>query len=135
GGEIRVGSVRAQGNPWRIAKAIPSLSQQVVNKIVELSGVDMDTSGDYRNYFEKDGKRFSHTINPVTGYPIDHTLVSVTVITKTAAEADAWATAINVLGLEKGMEVANREQLAVYMIVKESNGFSDHYSKAFSIYQ
>ena len=135
GGEIRVGGVNAQGNHWRIAIEQPSLSQQGAHKIVGLSEVGMATSGDYRNYFEKDGKRFSHTINPVTGYPIEHALVSVTVITKTAAEADAWATAINVLGPEKGMEVANREQLAAYMIVKESDGFSDRYSKAFSIYQ
>src|SRR5690554_3451252 len=135
GGEIRVGGVNAQGSSWRIAIEQPSLSQQGVHKIVELSDVGMATSGDYRNYFEKDGKRFSHTINPVSGYPIEHALVSVTVIAKTAAEADAWATAINVLGPEKGMEVANREQLAAYMIVKESDGFSDRYSKAFSIYQ
>lgn len=135
GGEIRVGGVNAQGNSWRIAIEQPSLSQQGVHKIVELSEVGMATSGDYRNYFEKDGKRFSHTINPVTGYPIEHALASVTVIAKTAAEADAWATAINVLGPEKGMEVANREQLAVYMIVKENDGFSDRYSKAFSVYQ
>jgi|SRR5690554_1409318 len=135
GGEIRVGGVNAQGNPWRIAIEQPSVSQQEVHKVVGLSGVGMATSGDYRNYFEKDGKRFSHTINPVTGYPIDHALVSVTVIAKTAAEADGWATAINVLGPEKGLEVANREQLAVYMIVKENDGFSDRYSQAFSIYQ
>jgi thiamine biosynthesis lipoprotein len=135
GGEIRVSGVNAKGHSWRIAIEQPSMLEQSVHKAISISNVGMATSGDYRNYFEKDGKRFSHTINPVTGYPIEHTLASVTVIAKTSAEADAWATAINVLGPEKGMEVANREQLAVYMIVKEADGFSDRASAAFATYQ
>lgn len=135
GGEIRVSGVNAKGKPWRIAIEQPSVLQQGVRKVIALSNVGMATSGDYRNYFEQDGKRFSHTINPVTGYPIDHALVSVTVIAKTSAEADGWATAITVLGPDAGMEIANRQKLAVYMIVKENNGFSDRYSTAFETYQ
>lgn len=135
GGEVRVAGVNAEGKPWRIAIEQPSELQQGVHKVVSLSDVGMATSGDYRNYFEQDGKRYSHTIDPVTGYPINHALASVTVIAKTAAEADGWATAINVLGPDKGMEVANREKLAVYMIVKEKDGFSGRYSTAFETYQ
>src|SRR5690606_40728296 len=90
------------------------------------------TSGDYRNYFEVDGVRFSHTIDPLTGKPIAHNLVSVTVITDTAAAADAWATALNVMGAERGMVVANNEQLAVYMIVKTDDSFMGLQSSTFA---
>lgn len=135
GGEIRVNGVNPKGQPWRIAIEQPSMLQQGVYKAVSLTHVGMATSGDYRNYFEKAGKRYSHTIDPTTGYPIDHRLASVTVIAGTAAEADGWATAITVLGPEKGMDVANREKLAVYMIVKEAEGFSDLYSSAFEAYR
>lgn len=135
GGEIRVKGTNAKGQPWRIAIEQPSMLQQSVHKAISLTDVGMATSGDYRNYFEQDGKRYSHTIDPQTGYPITHRLASVTVIARTSAEADGWATAINVLGPERGMEVANREKLAVYMIVKEDEGFSDRYSTAFEPYR
>lgn len=135
GGEIRVKGDNPKGQAWRIAIEQPSMMQQSVHKAIALTNAGMATSGDYRNYFERDGKRYSHTINPQTGYPIDHRLVSVTVIAATAAEADGWATAINVLGPEKGMDVANQEKLAVYMIVKEEEGFSDRYSTAFEPYR
>lgn len=135
GGEIRVSGLNPKGQPWRIAIEQPSTMQQSVHKAISITDMGMATSGDYRNYFEKDGKRYSHTIDPATGYPIDHRLASVTVLAKTAAEADGWATAINVLGPEKGLEVANREQLAVYMIVKEGEGFVDRYSTAFEAYR
>jgi len=136
GGEIRVKGNNTKGAPWRIAIEQPSMMmQQSVHKAIALTNAGMATSGDYRNYFERDGRRYSHTIDPQTGYPIEHRLVSVTVIADTAAEADGWATAINVLGPEKGMEVANREKLAVYMIVKEDEGFSDRYSTAFEPYR
>src|SRR5690606_41920712 len=120
---------------WRIAIEQPVGMQHSVQKAVSVTDIGMATSGDYRNYFEQGGKRYSHTINPVTGFPIGHRLVSVTVIAETSAEAEGWATAINVLGPEKGMEVANREKLAVYMIVKEDEGFSDRYSTAFEPYR
>ena len=82
----------------------------------------MATSGDYRNYFEQGGKRYSHTIDPRTGYPIDHSLVSVTVLAESAMLADAWATAISVLGAGMGLQLANRQQLAVLAIVKTGSG-------------
>ena len=135
GGEIRVKGVNPQGQPWRIAIEQPSVLQQGIHKAISLTDTGMATSGDYRNYFEKDGKRFSHTIDPVTGYPITHALASVTVIARTSAEADAWATALDVLGPDKGMEIANREKLAVYMIVKDGDSFTDRASGAFEIYQ
>ncbi len=135
GGELRLSGHSPRGIPWQIAIEQPeanSLGQ--VFQAVSLSGAGLATSGDYRNYFEKDGKRYSHTIDPRTGYPIDHALASVTVVAETSAYADALATAINVLGPEKGMELANSQDIAVFMIVKTEQGFTTKYSQAFEPY-
>jgi thiamine biosynthesis lipoprotein len=82
------------------------------------------TSGDYRNYFELNGQRYSHSIDPRTGYPVRHELVSVTVVHRSTALADAWATALSILGPEAALETARRELLAVYLISREEQGFA-----------
>ncbi|HEY7885408.1 MAG TPA: FAD:protein FMN transferase [Cellvibrionaceae bacterium] len=135
GGDARVNGVSSRGDAWRIAIERPSLLQEGVFMTVALNDQAVATSGDYRNYFEVDGIRFSHTIDPATGRPIKHNLVSVTVITDTAAKADAWATALNVLGPERGMSVANDEGLAVYMIVKTDDGFKSLQSNTFARFE
>ena len=94
----------------------------------------MATSGDYRNFFEEGGKRYSHTIDPRTGYPIQHNLVSVSVILPECADADAWATAMMVLGPEEGMAVAEANHIPIYMILKTSEGFEVRHSTAFARY-
>lgn len=134
GGEVRVAGVSPRGAPWRIAVEQPSALGGSARLAIELDNKSVATSGDYRNYYEVDGTRYSHTIDPATGRPITHNLASVTVIADTAAHADAWATALNVLGPEKGLALANAEQLAVYMIVKENDGFTDLRSVTFSQY-
>ena len=82
----------------------------------------MATSGDYRNFIEKDGKRYSHTIDPRIGRPVHHQLASVTVITPTCARADGLATALNVLGPKDGFDLAQREKIAALFIIREPNG-------------
>jgi thiamine biosynthesis lipoprotein len=94
----------------------------------------MATSGDYRNYFKVDGVRYSHTIDPRTGRPITHSLASVTVLAPTCAEADAWATALSVLGAEQGLAVAEQLNLPVYMLVNVESGFKAVSSSAFDPY-
>ena len=94
----------------------------------------MATSGDYRNYFEKEGKRYSHTLDPTTGYPIAHNVASVTVIAESTMFADGVATAINVMGLEDGMAMAEANNIAVLVIIKSGAGFSEHLSSAFTEY-
>lgn len=131
GGEVRTLGVNAHGVPWKIAIEQPALLQTAAQLVLEMKNMSIATSGDYRNYFEVEGKRFSHTIDPFTGKPITHNLASVTVVDSTAAYADAWATALNVLGPVKGMALAERENLAVYMIVKTENTFTDLQSTAF----
>lgn len=131
GGELRLEGLSPKGVPWKIAIEEPDSVQRSVHRAISLSDKAMATSGDYRNYFEKDGKRYSHTINPQTGYPIDHKLASVTVISDSAAYADALATALNVLGPDEGMKLAEQQDIAVYMIVKTDDGFSSMFSESF----
>ena len=92
----------------------------------------MATSGDYRNYREVGGKRVSHTIDPRTGRPVSHGLASVTVLAADSATADAWATALMVLGPEEGFERATQEGVAAYFIVRQGEGFTERDTPAFA---
>jgi FAD:protein FMN transferase len=134
GGELRASGRKHNGDFWRIAIETPSLSQGGIQQVVDLENVAVATSGDYRNYFEKNGKRYSHTIDPRTGYPVDHKLASVTVIAATAAKADALATAMMVMGPEQTLLFAEQHGIPVYILVKQAEGFEAQYSQAFSDY-
>ncbi|MDH2293010.1 MULTISPECIES: FAD:protein FMN transferase [Cobetia] len=134
GGEIRVKGEKPGHKPWRIAIEAPKSFERSVQRIIDPGNAAVATSGDYRNYFEQDGVRYSHTIDPRTGRPIQHSLASVTVITPDCASADAWATALNVLGAEKAMTIADRENIAAYFIVKTDDGFKQSWSPAFAPY-
>lgn len=117
GGEMRVKGLNSSQQAWRIGIETPSLLQKKAQQLVLLSNKAIATSGDYRNYFEQNGERYSHTLDPASGRPIKHNIASVTVISDTAAEADAWATALNVLGEEKALALAADLKLAAYFIL------------------
>jgi thiamine biosynthesis lipoprotein len=134
GGEIRTLGQSPRNSPWRIAVEKPGADIGMVQQILTLDDSAVATSGDYRNYFEKDGLRYSHTIDPRTGYPITHNLASVTVITDSAAYADALATAITVLGAEQGLKLAQQQGIAVYLLLKTDEGFEVKTSDAFERY-
>ncbi len=134
GGEIRAGNSKAQNLSWHVAVEKPALDRREVHKVIKLDNASMATSGDYRNFFEKDGKRYSHTIDPRNGRPVDHQLVSASVITPSCADADAWATAMMVLGPDLGLQVAEANNLAVYMILKQGEDLITRHSPAFSQY-
>ncbi|MDC9604997.1 FAD:protein FMN transferase [Xenorhabdus griffiniae] len=136
GGEVRTSGNNGKGNPWRIAIEKPSDSgmAQSAQEIIEPGNMSVATSGDYRNYFEQNGVRYSHTINPKTGKPITHNLVSITVIAPTCMSADGFSTGLDVLGPEKGMEVAEKLNIPVFMIVKTKDGFEERYNTAFKAY-
>ncbi len=134
GGEIITHGYKEHDKPWVIGIESPQANQRSIRKRLYLQDVAMATSGDYRNYFERDGVRYSHTIDPATGYPIKHTLASVTVIEDSCMRADALATAIMVMGPDKGMAFANRHQLAIFMLVKQNDKFIEKYSNAFTPY-
>ncbi|PHM26702.1 thiamine biosynthesis lipoprotein [Xenorhabdus ehlersii] len=136
GGEVRTSGNNGKKNPWRIAIEKPSDSgmAQSAQEIIEPGNMSVATSGDYRNYFEQNGVRYSHTINPKTGRPITHNLVSITVIAPTCMSADGFSTGLDVLGPEKGMEVAEKLNIPVFMIVKTKEGFEERYNTAFKAY-
>lgn len=122
GGEVRAKGHNDKDQPWRIGVQSPR-ERSTVNNVIKLQDRSVATSGDYMNYFEKDGVRYSHTIDPKTGRPITHKLASVTVIHESCMIADGMATAINVLGPIKGYAFAMKNQLAVLMLVKTDEGF------------
>lgn len=134
GGEIRTRGTKPGGEPWRVAVEKPISRERSVQRVLELEDVAVATSGDYRNYYEEDGRRYSHTIDPRTGRPITHHLASVTVVAEQSSTADGLATALEVLGPKKGMDLANREDIAAYFIVKTDEGFTTELSDAFHAY-
>jgi len=135
GGEIRVKGVKAKAEPWRIAIEKPVSEAQTVQRILQPGTNGVATSGDYRNFFERDGKRYSHIINPTTGEPINHRLVSVTVLHPSCMLADGLSTSFMVLGQEKAMALANQEGIAALFIEKLPNGqFKETFSDAMQSY-
>ncbi|WP_296935606.1 FAD:protein FMN transferase [uncultured Marinobacter sp.] len=134
GGEVRVNGRKPDGSTWRLAIEQPVSERREVNRVVALESRAMATSGDYRNYYESDGRRYSHTIDPETGKPIAHKLASVTVIADDCMTADALATGFNVMGYERANELAVRENIPAYFIVRTEQGFETHQTPAFSSY-
>lgn len=131
GGEMRISGTKADGSNWQVAIEKPEVGTRHVEKIIAPLNNGLATSGDYRNYFEQDGIRYSHTLDATTGRPITHKLASVTVIHPSAMTADSLATAINVMGPEKGLALARANRLAVYLIIKTPDGFKAEYTDQF----
>lgn len=128
GGEMRAKGVNQKQVPWKVGIEKPISATRKVQKVVSLSNLAMATSGNYRNFFEVDGKTYSHTIDPRTGYPVEHSLASVTVVGETCMNCDAVATCLMVLGPDEGYNWAEEQKIAAYFIVKETDGFSERYS-------
>ncbi|WP_252176132.1 FAD:protein FMN transferase [Endozoicomonas sp. 4G] len=134
GGEIKVGGPKPDGAPWKLGIRGPAMANSQPALIVELENKAMATSGDYLNYFEVDGKKYSHTINPRTGHPEMGRLAEVAVIEDNVAEADALATMFMVLGDKEGLKLANREGIAAYFTYHTDNGYEAVSSDAFKPY-
>ncbi|NDL62651.1 FAD:protein FMN transferase ApbE [Acerihabitans arboris] len=134
GGAVVSRGLSPQGVPWRVAIQRPTDKEIDAQAVVDLQGHGISTSGSYRNYYELQGKRVSHIIDPVTGRPIEHKLVSATVIATTALEADGWDTGLMVLGSEKAQALAEQQGLAVYLISKTATGFATWMSPQFKSY-
>ena len=134
GGEILSKGVKPDGTFWKVAIESPAGGHEVANTVIELDDVAVATSGDYRNYFEKNGVRYSHTINPVTGKPVTHRLVSVSVVDSNTTMADGLATAITALGPDKGLKFAQQHNIAAYFLIKTDFGFEEQHSDAFQSY-
>jgi FAD:protein FMN transferase len=132
GGEIRLKGKNKQGHPWQIAVEKPTPEKRMIERILSITDTGMATSGDYRNYYEVDGVRFSHTIDPRTGRPINHKLASVTVLSETSMEADGLATAFMVMGPDEGYEFAEKNHISAFFIIKTDEGFDERMSTAFA---
>lgn len=131
GGEIRVRGAKPDDTPWKVGVETPADDKRRIEEVIELRDLSLATSGDYRNFFLEDGKRYSHTIDPRTGRPTEHRLASVTVVTEACMEADAWATALMVLGPEDGFAFASERNLAVLFLLREDEGFTRRATPAF----
>jgi FAD:protein FMN transferase len=117
GGEVRVQGNSPRGDAWRIAIERPEHGVRGgIQAALTVSEAAIATSGDYRNFFEHNGQRYSHLIDPRSGYPVQHDVVSVTVVHGSAMMADAWATALTVVGSSEAMALAESRGLAVYLL-------------------
>lgn len=127
GGEIVTSGVNAENKPWRvgISKPVddPMGSENGVQNIVNITDKAMATSGNYRNFYYKGGKKYAHTIDPKTGYPVQHSILSATVFAKSCAVADAYATSFMVMGLEKAQQLLEQHpELMAYLIYSDKDG-------------
>lgn len=127
GGEIRVKGKNTKNGLWRIGVDSPNQEEgmRVIENIVHISDKAVATSGNYRKFYVKDGVKYAHTINPKTGKPVQHSLLSATVIANNCAEADAYATAFMVMGVEKSMQFITEHPelgLEIYLLHDEGNG-------------
>ncbi len=139
GGEVYAAGLRNDGKKWKIGINSPQKDSSFdqVYKVVELHDRALATSGDYRNFFEIDGTRYSHILNPKTGYPVSNNVVSVSIIADTCMFADGLATAVVVMGATKGLELINSlNGVECLMVIQEKDGdFIDLYSKGYSNYE
>lgn len=122
GGEVRVRGASGTGDPWRVAVERPDAHGRAIQRVVALTEGGVATSGDYRNWYEVDGERVSHILDPRSGRPIRHRLASVTVIAERCSRADGLATALTVLGPDEGFRVAGELGIAAYFLARTADG-------------
>lgn len=134
GGEMRLKGFKHTGELWHVAIEKPVVNERVVQQVIVPKDNAVATSGDYRNYFESNGQRFSHIIDPSTGKPINHKLVSVTVIHPSSMTADGLSTALMVMGEVEGVAFAEKHNLAAYFISKSDYGFVEQSTVKFTQY-
>ena len=129
GGEVVCHGLNAKGEPWHVGITKPNLNnegaQDDLQEILSLTDICMATSGNYRNYYYAGTERRSHTIDPRTGYPVQHSVLSATVVSSTCMRADALATACMVLGAEQALDMIRRaEDAACYLIVAQNDSLT-----------
>ncbi|UTA49403.1 FAD:protein FMN transferase [Simiduia sp. 21SJ11W-1] len=134
GGELRLAGVNPYGKPWRIAVERPELAPGSVQAAIGVSDMAMATSGNYRNFRWIDGKQYAHTISPVTGWPVEHQMLSVTVLAENCTLADGLATAFSVMGPADTLAYAQKHGLAVFLLEQQGDKIVERWSKAFEPY-
>lgn len=127
GGEVVAHGISEKRLPWKIGVTKPTDDSINVNTeiqaVLNVKDMAMATSGNYRNFYYKNGKKYAHTIDPATGMPVQHSILSATVLTRTCAEADAYATSFMVMGMEKAQKVLEEKpELMAYLIYTDKDG-------------
>ena len=135
GGELRMQGHNASTNSWTIAVENPLADGGTVHSVLQLTDAAVATSGDYHNYFDYAGQRYSHVIDTRLGGPVSHPLASVTVVSESTAFADAMATALFAMGPEEGFEFARRDGLAVFFLVRSGAGVNERMTREFESLQ
>ena len=130
-GELKAAGKKPDGQPWRIGLEAPQDGQRVAQRVLAVDGYGISTSGDYRNYFEEEGQRYSHTLDPLTGAPIIHKLAAVTVVDKSTLRADGLSTVLMVMGTEPGLAFAERMGIAAFFVTREGDTFVTQTTQAF----
>ncbi|NYH10850.1 thiamine biosynthesis lipoprotein [Pseudomonas moraviensis] len=130
-GELKASGKKLDGSPWRIALEEPRDDQQVAERVINVDGYGLSTSGDYRNYFQQDGRRYSHTFDARTGAPVLHNLASVTVIHPSALMADGLSTLLLILGPERAWDYAEKHDIGAFFVIRADTGFVTRTSHAF----
>ena len=131
GGEVKARGRNETGAPWQVAIERPVPNSDAIQRLVPISNLAITTAGDYRKYREVDGQRVAHILDPRTGRPLTHRLASVTVIDELAVRADAFDTALMVLGADEGMALATKLNLAALFIERTGDGFSERATPRF----
>lgn len=131
GGEVFAKGKSPRGDDWRIAIEKPLEGERTIQQGMRLAGQGLSTSGDYRDFFEAGGKRYSHTLDPATGYPVSHRLASVSVVAANTTLADAYSTLLMAMGEVKGREFADAHQLSAYFIWRTDKGFDTYATAGF----
>lgn len=134
GGDLRTRGTRPDGRAWRIAIERPQPGERAIHSVIAPGDLGLATSGSYRNYFRDQGRTYSHTIDPRTGWPVAHDIVSVTVLHERCAVADGLATVLTVLNEEEGMAFARERDLAVLWLVNTEDGVQERMTPAFAPY-
>lgn len=130
-GELKAKGKKLDGSAWRIALEEPRDDQQVAERIIQVDGYGVSTSGDYRNYFLQDGRRYSHTFDARSGAPVLHSLASVTVIHPSALMADGLSTLLLILGPERAWDYAEKHDIGAFFVIRADTGFVIRTSAAF----
>ncbi|MCT8166786.1 MULTISPECIES: FAD:protein FMN transferase [unclassified Pseudomonas] len=130
-GELKAAGHKPDGSPWRVALELPREDRQVARQIIALNGLAVSSSGDYRHYFEENGRRYSHTFDARLGRPVLHELASVTVLDASALQADGYSTLLLILGPERGWAFALAHDLAAVLVTRAEGGFVSRSTPAY----
>jgi thiamine biosynthesis lipoprotein len=130
-GELKAAGHKPDGSAWRIALEAPRDDRQVAERVIEVNGYGVSTSGDYRHYFEQGGRRYSHTFDARTGTPVLHNLASVTVIHPSAMMADGLSTLLMILGPERGWDYAEKHAIGAFFVLRDGDRFVTRANDAF----